>query len=298
MRLSYSPRGALSDIEIQLHMSNSEGKQRYVQNATEFSFRKCRTVERRWVDNRRDISKFKLKIALILKTPRTFFTHVIKLEKGVRRFWNPGCFSVVFWKLHTGETPTVRRKKRPYPTYKEWPKAVFYNVGVSPYPWCFEKKNTTDSKKAHFITLKNGVRGVSKTPRSQKSVVFWSKTPRTFKSSVVFQSSVMFQNLSCLLDVTIVVSSIITDIRAIVRRQWWASCYTHVITFFVVWFDPFLFIKWVRMKAKWSLTVLDSAISFIFGTDNEVRGHLRKFEVWSTIAMTIGAEEIVGVISI
>ena len=51
-------------------------------------------------------------------------------------------------------------------------KAVFYNVGVSPYPWCFEKKNTTDSKKAHFITLENGVRGVSKTPRSQKSVVF------------------------------------------------------------------------------------------------------------------------------
>ena len=24
-------------------------------------------------------------------------------------------------------------------------KAVFYNVGVSPYPWCFEEKNTTDS---------------------------------------------------------------------------------------------------------------------------------------------------------
>ena len=50
--------------------------------------------------------------------------------------------------------------------------AVFYNVGISQYPWCFEEKNTTDSKKAHFLTLKNGVRGVSKTPRSQKSVVF------------------------------------------------------------------------------------------------------------------------------
>ena len=47
MRLSYSPRGALSDIEIQLHMSNSETKHRYVENATEFSFRKCRNVERR-----------------------------------------------------------------------------------------------------------------------------------------------------------------------------------------------------------------------------------------------------------
>ena len=33
-------------------------------------------------------------------------------------------------------------------------------MGVSPYPRCFEKKNTTDSKKAHFITLENGVRGV------------------------------------------------------------------------------------------------------------------------------------------
>ena len=39
-------------------------------------------------------------------------------------------------------------------------KAVFYNEGISPYPWCSEEKNTTDSKKAHFITLKNGVRGV------------------------------------------------------------------------------------------------------------------------------------------
>ena len=35
-------------------------------------------MSREDVDNRRDISKFKLKIALILKTPRTFFTHVIR----------------------------------------------------------------------------------------------------------------------------------------------------------------------------------------------------------------------------
>ena len=26
--------------------------------------------------------------------------------------------------------------------------------------WCSEEKNTTDTKKAHFLTLKNGVRGV------------------------------------------------------------------------------------------------------------------------------------------
>ena len=96
MRLSYSPRGALSDIEIQLHKSNSETKHRSVQNATEFSFRKCRNVERRWVDDRGDISKFKLEVALILKTPRTFYPrYKVRKRESVDfeiRGVSPWCF--------------------------------------------------------------------------------------------------------------------------------------------------------------------------------------------------------------
>ena len=55
-------------------------------------------------------------------------------------------------------------------------KAVFYNVGVSPYPRCFEEKNTTDSKKAHFITWVNGLREDFKTPRKSS---YKSATPLT-----------------------------------------------------------------------------------------------------------------------
>ena len=64
----------------------------------------------------------------------------------------------------------------------------FHNAGIFPYPGCLRKKNIPDFLKAHFITLKNGVRGVLKTPWKEKSGVFLIKTLRRFKSFVVFQN--------------------------------------------------------------------------------------------------------------
>ena len=67
-------------------------------------------------------------------------------------------------------TELILTSNRPYKFILFLTKAVFCNVGFSPYPRRFCKKNATVSPKPHFTTLVNGVRGVFKTPRRQKSL--------------------------------------------------------------------------------------------------------------------------------
>ena len=50
---------------------------------------------------------------------------------------------------------------------------------------------------------------------------------------------------------TVVLCSCTAEIGAIMRH-YWAGCNEHVITFFMVWFDPSHPMKWVWIKPKWS----------------------------------------------
>ena len=105
----YTARGALEIVNQNCHQwkktVTTYVKLRHVQLLCRKSY--CvlhpvsRNVKSSRSDNRRDISKFKLEVALILKTPRTFFTHV-----GV----SPWCICLrgVFFKTPRKNTPDFK----------------------------------------------------------------------------------------------------------------------------------------------------------------------------------------------